>query len=283
MTCSKNKVATDHPHYLLRVRIDLPSDTEIDPATIVAWLQQYCDRRGFKTLRSTSGIHKICKRDIPHIHLHAEVDATNVKLYKTGERYALRQDIQKEKPPFFRPYGNSFSAACEKPKYNETLGLEQSLDTFRRYPLKENLPILIGCIGYTDGEIETMSKLASDEFQIILRQEKENEIKIEEDRLKWTKLVQELDNSTASTYAECCRHLLCYSKKSTDLQKTTQDRLCNIARNYSRLRELHSPEAFLQNPTHLMLYNIDNKQMSKRDQNLMGYIDNAIYQNKILY
>lgn len=281
MTLKKSKLAGAYPNLLLRVRIDLPQDTDVDPSIIVSWLQQYCDRRGFKVLRSTAGVHKICKRGNPHIHYHAEVDVAKVKLYKTGERYALRQDIQKDKPTFFRPYGNSFSAAVEKPKIHELMEVEDCINTFLRYPLKENIPVYIGCLGYTDGEIETMCKLANDEFQNILRQTKEKEIKDEEDRLKWTKLVRDLDNSDASTYAECCLHLLYLSKSSTDLQKTTQDRLCNLARNYARLRDLHSPDEFLQNPTHLMLYNIQNKKHSLKKQNMIGILNLA--QNKILY
>lgn len=282
----KDTVVEDHPTSLFRVRIDLVE--QANPAEIVSYIQRYCDKRQFQVLRSTAGIHKICDRGVPHIHYHAEINTDRCpKMFKSGERYNFRKDIQISKPSWFSPSTNAISCVVEKPKIHELMEVEECILKCLRYSLKERLPIHIGCVGFSTDEITSMTKFAYDEFQETLRQKREADLKLEEDRLKWSVVCRELDFKAPRSYRQTLLHLMRFGDKWVDYQKVNQDRLHNIARNYCRKVKIYGEETDIilcENPSHLMLFNREQEKkpyMTKMRRDARDFAEN-LKENLIL-
>ena len=260
----KTKVIEDHPTWLFKVRIDLAEG--VNPHEIVTWIQKYVESREFNVLQAVAGTHKECDRKVPHIHYHAVIDVKpTIKMFKAGERYKMKQELNQDKPSWYVPSSNALSCVVEKPKVdaNSLMSVEECINKFLRYPLKENLCLENGVVGYTPDEIVTMAKFAYDEFQETLRQRREAQLKVEEDRLKWKVVCRELDNSGIHSYRQACLCLMRFGDKWEDYQKINQDRIHNLARNYCRYAKIVTDEILLQNPTHLMLYNVDEVKLKK--------------------
>lgn len=277
----KDSVVEDHPTSLFRVRIDLKEDA--NPSEIVSWIQRYADSRKFQVLRSTAGVHKLCDRNVPHIHYHAEIKVNpHEKVYKAGERYNFKRKCEENKPSWYKASTNSLSCVVEKPKIHELMEVEECINKCMRYTLKENLPIDIGCVGYSTDDITSMAKFACDEFQETLRQKREASLKLEEDRLKWAVVCRELDSLCPHSYRQALLHLMRFGDKWVDYQKVNQDRLHNLARNYCRYKKIYGESTDIilcENPSHLMLFNREQEKkpyMTKTRRDARDFVENLI-------
>ncbi len=277
----KDTLVADHPTSLFRVRIDLMEDA--NPSELVSWIQRYADSRKYKVLRSTAGIHKICDRGTAHIHYHAEIiENPHEKVYKAGERYNMKKTLDLERPSWYKASTNFLSCVVEKPKIHELMEVEECINKCLRYTLKENLPIDIGCVGYSTDEITSMAKFACDEFQETLRQKREASLKLEEDRLKWSVVCRELDALCPHSYRQTLLHLMRFGDKWVDYQKVNQDRLHNLARIYCRLKKLYGESTDIilcENPSHLMLFNREQEKklyQTKSRREINDYVENLI-------
>lgn len=179
----------DIPYTLLKCRINMKSADE-DPSHNLLILRKYIAHRGWAIHYSTAGQHIDSKN--PHFHYHLLVTPpTVIKIY-SSENYAFKKYLG----DISHNMTLGHSVKLEELKLDE--GAEETdankieaYERFLRYPLKENRPYDIYCYRV---DLPILIQTAVAHYQHIKEQKKKDELKDQQDKLRWNKICNHLDN-----------------------------------------------------------------------------------------
>ena len=221
------KELKDYPYILLGFRINLKTADE-DPSQFTAQVADYLKHRGWKIIRSSGGIHiENCKN--PHIHLHYEVCPQSLTKLYCQEKYPyniyLRENNLEIKDQAIKR---------EAPKVEEgDTDVESAVLRFLRYPLKEGKPISTSCLNI---DVDTLMLEAQAHWKLAKEQHHKDEVKKEQDKLKWNQIVKYLDDKKPTEYVEVFSELIEYTRNENPPMTTKILNTKTI--NYMKLRKL---------------------------------------------
>lgn len=204
----KKQVVTDASYCLLFFRVNL-TETNPNKEELMNIYDDYVKWRGWDILQSSAGEHLESGHDTgPHIHIHAVVKPkTIVKTYKTGERYPFKDIYLKKNNLKIEGY----CITVKNPEVEEgDTDIVSAVNRFLRYPLKEGLALHTHCLNI---DTQTMMITAQAHYQLVLEARKKKELKGDQEKLRWNKICNHLDDSKVTTYEECFAELARYTRE----------------------------------------------------------------------
>lgn len=220
------KQLKDSPYVLLGFRVNLIVD-DANLTSALKIIDDYLLDRGWKCIRSSAGIHRESKN--PHFHTHLVCDsAAALKLYHK-ESYPFNKYLEKNNLKI-----ESYSIKMEPPKVEEgDTDIESAVLRFLRYPLKEGNPIHSHCINI---DIQPLMLEAQAHWKLSKEQFHKDEVKREQDKLRWNQIVKHLDEKKPLTYVDVFATLIEYTRE--DNPPVTTKVLNTKTINYMKLRKL---------------------------------------------
>lgn len=220
------KELKDSSYNLLGFRVNYEIDTDLQAYLSV--IDSYLEHRGWKVVKSSAGVHTNSKNKHFHIHIVSQVD-TALKIYKTGERYPFNIYIKENNLKI-----GQYSIKSEGPKLEEgDTDLHSAIERFLRYPLKEGVALHSHCINI---DTDSLMQTAQAQYKLVLEAQHKDEVKQQQDKLKWNQIVKHLDDKKPTTYEEVFSELIEYTRE--DNPPVTIKVLNTKSINYMKLRKL---------------------------------------------
>lgn len=195
------KQLKEYPYILLGFRVNF-----LEPEPSLKIIEDYIKYRGWKIVKSSAGIHEASKHK--HYHYHLIVEPTAVKLYSTGEAYAFKKYLR-EVGQWDQLKGNH-SVKDEKIKLEEgDEDIESAENRFLRYPLKEGTPLENYCVNIN---LDLLMQTAVAQFQHLKEKIQADQLKDENNKLKWNTLCRHLDTKKPTTYIQVFTELIEYTR-----------------------------------------------------------------------
>ena len=240
-----------HKHKLLKCRVDFDElEGHIEMLSI---LDGYIADRGYKIIRSGCGIHlEMCKN--PHFHYHLEVDDSQVK--NAEGKYSRNKYLEKKG---LKIQPNSISVVTKELTTDISgTSIEEACIRFLGYPLKEIKPIESHCIGI---DISACATYANAEWRNVKRQKELDEQKKDEDKLRWSKILNHLDKKELKEYTCIFSELIDYTREENP--PVTLKALETKTINYMKQRKLLSSDDLIRSHLYSSKYLYEKEKNSK--------------------